>query len=124
VYIISNTGLTLYSQSLHGYQDEKQEEKEVLLGGALSAIDSLMKELSSDKESLKEVKKEGYTIMIEEANYVFLAVITTQSHSILREKMQQFIGEFEGGFKELLDIDVVDTKVFSPVKILVDKYFE
>ena len=124
VFVIKKEGLTLYSQSLHGYEDKKRDEKEALLGGTLSAIDSLMKEMSEKKEPLKEVKREGYTIMIEEGKNVFLAVISTQSHTILREKMKQFISEFEEGFKELLDIDVVDTKVFSPVKILVNKYFE
>ena len=70
------------------------------------------------------MKKEGYTIMIEESKHVFLVVITTQSHIILREKMEQFLAEFEGAFIELLDVNVVDTKVFSPVKILINKYFE
>ena len=54
----------------------------------------------------------------------FLTLIATQSHCILREKMQALLKEFEEGFNELLDTDVVDTKVFSPVKILVNKYFE
>ena len=50
LYLITKTGLTLYSESLCGLSDKRQEEKDFLLGGALSAIDALVKELSLYKK--------------------------------------------------------------------------
>ncbi|MFX1238243.1 MAG: hypothetical protein ACFE8P_11050, partial [Promethearchaeota archaeon] len=123
LFIVQKTGVTIYSENLSDIPDDKQEEKEIYLGGVLAAVQTLLNQLTENKEPLKEVKKEGYSILIEEGDNVFLAIISKQDHPIIRKKMEMFLEKFERKFENLLKEVVVNTRLFLSTKEIVKEYF-
>jgi hypothetical protein len=103
---------------------DSQFTDENLLGGALSAISSLLKEISTSKKPLKVIKQEGFTILIEEGEEIIVALfIVKELKKVIRRKMQDFIIEFQDFFEELINLEGVDQQVFLPARKLVEKYF-
>ncbi len=123
LYIILKSGLTIYTHDLSELQQNKQFIDEDYLGGALSAIDSLLKEIASNKEPLKVIKQERFRILLEEGEKVYVAVIALKEFRIIRRKMKEFLKEFQEFFKEFLEKGVSDAEAFNPAKILVSKHF-
>lgn len=89
---------------------------ESLIGGVLVAISSLLQEMAQNQNPLKMVKQEGFSILIEENPSVLVAVITLKELKIIRQKMEDFLEEFQGFFGELIEEGVKDLMVFSSVK--------
>ena len=89
------------------------------------AITTVLKEIAQDEKPIELVKKEGFSIMIEEGKKVTVALIALQELGILRKKLRDFTEEFEFMFSDLLSYHrIAEINVFSPAWILVQKYFE
>jgi len=124
LYVLLKNGITIYSQSLMGRKAKDQEEKDIFLGSAITAIESFLRKMIASDTLLKEVKQEGVSILIEEGNYVRIAIIANQDQKLLRERMLQFLQEFEAEYEEQLKDNVVYTRQFESVKDLVKKKFK
>lgn len=120
--VLFKSGLPVYNQNLSELQSAKSSPNE-LLGGALVAISALLQEIAQDKEPLKIVKKEGFSIMIEEGEKVIVAVITTKELKTIRKKMKNFLDEFQIFFSDFIQDEIANTQLFTPSKALVSKYF-
>ncbi len=121
--VIMKHGITIYSVNLKGISEEEQEAIDALLGGAISAIEVLLKELSKSENPLKEIRQERFSILIENGHYVIVVLIVNQDHEILRRKMQKFLKSFEKEYEKFLREQITDTRLFEPVHELVTKIF-
>ena len=124
IYVILKSGITIYSQPLLGELDESQEEKDMFLGSAITAIETFLKEMSESKTNLKEVKQENISILIEEGKYVRIAIIASHDQKRLRYKMQVFLLNFEHEFEVPLKENISDTRLFNTVGELVNAVFK
>ena len=124
LYVILKNGITIYSENLYEIEDSKQDMKDSLLGGALSAIQQLMKEISETENPLKKIEQEDFLIILEQGKHLLLAVVSEQDHEILREKMRAFLAEVENTYREILEEQVADTRVFTPIKYIVQNFFK
>jgi len=100
IVIMYNSGVPIYSQ------DTKRSD-----------------EIVHSQKSLKVIKREGLSILIEEYQNVFMVVFTTKELSKIRQKMQVFLEEFGDFFEDALKNEIIDQAFFSPAKKLVQKHF-
>ena len=94
------------------------------LGGMWLPLQAFLNEIAQDEKPVEIVKKEGFSIMLEEGKKVIVALITLSDLKVLRGKLQAFTAEFELLFSDLLaSHQIAEIAVFSPAKIIVQKYF-
>ena len=119
VLVLTKSGLPLYSRSFH----EKELKADVVLaGGALVGISFLSSEITQASR-VKVIKQENYCIMLEEGDYIVLAVMIRTEVKSLRKRMMRFISEFEATNEELLKAELNDSEEFPSAESLVDKHF-
>jgi small GTP-binding protein len=100
IYVIEQSGLLLYEQDMHqSYSDIGKARDSAILGGALIAISSLLKEIALNANPLKVISQEGFCILIEEGQHVLVALVTTEELQTSRQKLQEFLAEFERKFE-------------------------
>ena len=85
---------------------------------------NLLEEVAQNEKPIRTIDKEGFNILIESRDRIIMALIATQDLKILRNKMTNFLDEFEDMFDQALDTNVSDTSRFYPAKVIVKKYFE
>ncbi len=124
INIIYKSGVKIYSQQLNQEIQTNEEQSECLLGGALIAVSSILDEIAQSDQSLKVIKKEGFSILIEETDDLILTVFTVKELKIIRKKMKTFLEEFHAFFKELIDLKITNVTSFLPTKRLVQKHFQ
>lgn len=123
LYVLLRSGIPIYSQNLCELQDRNYCIDDSLLGGALVAVSSLLQEVSQNKKPLKLIKQEGFSILIEESEKIIVAVITMKDLKVIRQKLQEFLEEFQSFFRELIDEWPLDLRIFSPAKRIAEKHF-
>ncbi len=134
--LLKSSGLPIYSQVLKNVGDTNlkvnvgEVTDDTLLGGALVAIASILKELARNENPLKTIKKEGFTILVEEGEKVLVALVAMEELKVIRKKMRDFVEEFQDFYRDLLEskMDVQgryngDIQAFLPTKTLVKKHF-
>ncbi|MBN1803354.1 MAG: hypothetical protein JW891_17720 [Candidatus Lokiarchaeota archaeon] len=120
INVVQKSGMTLYSQEL---RPKTPIIDDYLLGGILTAVSYLLKELSSQKKPLKLIEQEQFSILIEEGENIFVVVIALQEHPIIRQKMKAFLSDFQKAFKDILNDKVPKPKLFLSTHALVSKHF-
>lgn len=120
--VLSKSGVPLYSYNLSS-DGKGPKHDELLLGGALVAVSTLIKEIAQNREKLKVVKQEGFSILFEEGEEVLTALLALKELKILRRKMEDFTAKFESFFGEVLKDWSGDTRVFLPTRQLVEEFF-
>jgi MFS family permease len=121
--VLSRGGLPLHSQRLSKKEADSSRD-EMLVGGAISGISELVREISQSETRMKVIQQEGYCILLEEGRDVIVAVLALNELNAIRTRMQDFLEEFVLFFGELVAEWQGDPKVFSPAKQLVAKHFE
>ncbi len=121
--VLSKGGLPLYSERLSKSPAPETTADEMLVGGALTGITELVKEISQRAGKLKVIQQEGYCILLEEGREVIVAVMALEELGIIRSKTQDFLEEFQRFFGELVTEWEGNPKVFSPTKEIVKEYF-
>jgi hypothetical protein len=126
LYVLKKeSGIPLYSFNLTNLSGQLvNTPNEDLLGGALVAVSSLLKEIVKNDNPLKTIQQVGYSITLEEGKWVVVAIFTLKDLKVIREKARKFLVEFESRFGELLAQDYAETTIFSPASMLVEKYFQ
>ncbi len=100
LYVIDQSGLLLYEQDMHQTDNDIGKSRDsAILGGALIAISSLLKEIALNTNPLKVISQEGFCILIEEGQHVLVALVTTEELQTSRQKLQEFLAEFERKFE-------------------------
>ena len=124
IYIILKNGITIYSKSLRFKEEKARDDKDMIMGSAITAIETFLKEMYESKTVLKEVKQESISIILEEGDYVRIAIIASKDQKILRKKMINFLTVFENEFKLSLRENMVDTRIFEPVDNIINEIFK
>jgi hypothetical protein len=119
ILVLSPSGLPFYSQQL---QKLELEADVGLAGGAIVGISHIINEITQ-ASNLKVIRHENHCIIIEEGLYTILAVIVTEELKIIRNKMLDFVVDFEAFFEDFLKDWCGNTRVFTPAKKIVEKYF-
>ncbi|WP_457556485.1 MFS transporter [Candidatus Harpocratesius sp.] len=133
ISILYKSGIPIYSQNICQISNSSvenqepknliSETKEELLSGTLVTVSSILDEIVSSRKSLKVIKREEMSILIEEYQNVLMVVFTRLELSKIRQKMQEFLKEFGDFFEEALHQEITDQTVFYPTKKLVHKHF-
>ena len=126
VMVISKSGLLMYSQAfLEGkiIDGVEKTSKEILAGGALVGISSLVKEIAA-KSSLKTLEQEEFCVLVEESDEFIVAAMATEELTAIRNRMKDFSLDFQEEYGSKVSKWSGDPKVFAPVKDLVVKHFE
>jgi hypothetical protein len=123
IYVLLKSGIPIYNQNLCELQEGNPPTDECLFGGALVAVSSLLQEFTREKKPLKVIKQEGFSILLEEGENILVAIITIKELKIIRQKLQEFLEEFQDFFGELISKGIADTTVFLPAKKLAEKHF-
>ncbi|MFX0102183.1 MAG: hypothetical protein ACFFCS_21635 [Candidatus Hodarchaeota archaeon] len=121
IYVIRKSGILIFSQDLRENKQSKPSIHEDLLASALSGISSLVKDILKNKIPLKAIKQEGYNILLEESDELFVVVLSFKEYNTIRAKMKAFLKDFQDFFEEIIDRN--DITVFLPTKKLVTKHF-
>ncbi|MFW9991424.1 MAG: MFS transporter [Candidatus Odinarchaeota archaeon] len=119
VLVLSKSGLPIYSQSL---QQQELEADAILAGGALIGISALTNEITRASH-LKVIKQEKYCIMLEEGSTIIVAVMVTEELKTIRNRLIDFVADFESFFEDFLVDWTGDTRVFAPTRKLIEKHF-
>ncbi|MFX0100440.1 MAG: hypothetical protein ACFFCS_12780 [Candidatus Hodarchaeota archaeon] len=121
LYVVQKSGILAFSQELGYIKESEKKMHEDLLASALSGISSLVKEIVNNPSPLKVIKQEGFNILVEEGEDVFIVVFSVKDYKIIRDKMKSFLEDFQDFFEEVIDSN--ETTVFLPAKKLVKKHF-
>lgn len=124
LYVIKKSGLSLYSQDLCELQNTGKKCDELLLGGAITAINMLMKEIAADKSPLKLIEHDEFCLMIEEGTHIYCVVVSLSNLNGIRKKMRQFVEEFEHFFETPLNRKYAEMNYYLPTEKLIEKIFK
>ena len=124
LYVVDKSGICIYENYFEEFSHHQQSPDQDLLGGYLVAISTLLKEIAQDNKPVEMVKKEGFSIMLEEGKNVIVTLITLLELKILREKLRAFTEDFEVMFcRSSVHHQTSILDMFSPANMLVHKYF-
>jgi hypothetical protein len=97
--LINQTGLLIYNCRL--VQDESDKDNALLIGGAISGLETFLKSFFKTEDSLESIKMANRSlIMVTFANLTVVAIVEKQS-SILKNAMKQFVKETIAAYPEL-----------------------
>ena len=105
-------------------REKLKEKNDILLGGALVAVSSILDEIAQQTQSLKVIKKEHFSILIEEFENLTLVVFTTKELKVIRKKMKEFLKEFYFFFEDLIKMEITNITSFLPAKKLTQRHFQ
>ena len=74
LYVIRRNGVVVFNNKLHGSEGKDSFINEDLLGGALSAITHIVKEIVQNESPLKVIQQQEFSILLEEGKDFFIAV--------------------------------------------------
>ncbi len=126
LYVADLSGILLYEQDMRPSHDGEKTKDGSILSGALVAISGLLKEISENSNPLKVVSQEGFTIQIEEGKHVLVALVTTKETQISRQKIQEFLEDYEKKFEGRIqeNIERGDLRLaFKTAQIVATKIF-
>lgn len=122
--VLTSSGAVLYSQEM--FQDTPISDggsNELLVGGALVAISTIVKEIVNHQGYLTVIRQESYSILLEESNDVIVVVISLKELESIRIRMKEFLEEFLAFYGEILETFIGNVTAFKPTKRLVEKCF-
>ncbi|UYP44987.1 hypothetical protein NEF87_001272 [Candidatus Lokiarchaeum ossiferum] len=124
ISIMYKSGITIFTQDFTENDTKDTENRQDLLGGAIVAVNSIMKEVAQNKMPLKVLKQEDFTILVEDGRDVLVVAIALSDIKKIRRKMQEFLESFEEQYGELLKKQISNVKRFDSASCLVSAYFQ
>ncbi|MHA1264970.1 MAG: hypothetical protein ACTSRS_07000 [Candidatus Helarchaeota archaeon] len=107
------------------FQEEKAGQMAPqLVSGGVTGILSLVKEMTSSKQNLKEIDHEDIKILFEYGQYITAALLAEEDLNIVRFKLRQFVDEFEKRFQQKFIEWTGSIDEFEPAVELVVQIFE
>jgi len=128
IFILNKHGVCLYHHSfeykdLFKEEEEHSELDEDLVSGVLSGVISIISEITHSKKQLRQIQKEGATLIFAYGKYHIIALIASMELPVLFKKLDEFSREFEQKFSKDLKNFKGNVQRFDPTKFLVVKYF-
>jgi hypothetical protein len=119
LYILNLNGLCVLQQPF-----KKQSIDEDMLGGALTAVQSLMKEMIQSDKFLEVIDHGDAKIIFERTPYAIGIIIADENLYILHYKLQQLLREFDLLFGPIMKDWTGNLDIFKPFRFNVNKIFE
>jgi len=123
LYVIRKSGVPIFTYNFNEKRESEEKLHDTLLSGVLTAISTASKRIAREESPLKQVEHANFTIILEEGEEIFIALVSKKDLNILRSKLCDFLDEFHQMFNELLKTETNDGLVFSPAKSLIQKHF-
>ncbi len=119
LYVLMPNGVCVFDYNFrHKIMDEN------LISGTLVAITEIIQEVTKSKTKLKTIQQEEAIFLLEYGKNVMVALLTTENLSVLRNKLEIFLEEFETFFIDIFPVWKGDTTVFLPANVLVERIFK
>ncbi len=119
VFIIHKSGLCLYNQQLDETVDIMDEN---LVAGAISSVNFLLEELTSD-EGIVVINKKDKTIVISPGNNTFGIMFCSEELNYIKVLLKRFVEKFEAVYQNILADWDGEMGVFNPTKAIVKEIF-
>ncbi|MFW9930436.1 MAG: hypothetical protein ACFFD1_13660, partial [Candidatus Thorarchaeota archaeon] len=119
LHIMMTDGRSVFT---HSFTEESSVEP-ALVAGLFSAITSFAKEAVRAEKLLRTIDHGDVVLIIEYGKYVFAAIFVDRNSIELRNKLAQFLQEFESKHEEDLENWLGDTSTFSEDWQLVEDIF-
>lgn len=120
LYILNLNGLCLLQQSFKKMQPIDED----LLGGSLTAIQSLMKEMIQSDKALEIIDHGDTKIIFERTPYAIGIIIADENLYILHYKLKQLLNEFDLIFGPIMKDWTGNLDIFKPFRPTVNRIFE
>lgn len=120
LYILNLNGLCLLQQSFR----KTQSIDEDLLGGSLTAVQSLMKEMIQSDKFLEVIDHGDAKIIFERTPYAIGIIIADENLYILHYKLRQVLREFDLIFGPIMKDWTGNLDLFKPFRPTVIRIFE
>ena len=120
LHIMMTDGRSVFT---HSFQEESTVEP-ALVAGLFSAITSFAKEAVKAEKLLRTIDHGDVVLVIEYGRFVFAALFVDRNSIDLRNKLSQFLQEFETQHEEDLENWLGDTSTFAEDWQLVERIFE
>ncbi len=78
----------------HIFKEEINIQLLDLFSGSLSAVDSILQEVTNEKSAIKTIQKEYFTILLERTEFVTAVLIVDHSSIDIRRRLQDFVRDF------------------------------
>ncbi len=120
IVIHKHSSVTVYDKKLGDWKFNP-----LLIGGFINALQSLSFEIKDVDIPMKKMEYEDFDIIMEQGKHCIAALfIDGQESDWLREKLANFISEFESDFKDKFKNWSGDLTDFKKSEILIDRIFE
>jgi hypothetical protein len=107
------------------FQEEKTDQMAPqLVSGGVTGILSLVKEMTSSKEHLKEIDHEDIKILFEYGHYTTTALLAEDDLQIFHYKLRKFVDQFEERYSESFADWTGSISEFETAEELVVRIFE
>jgi hypothetical protein len=121
LYLLNQSGICLYN---HDFQPASSVTDEDLFGGGLMAMQSLIQELIQSEKGLNVIDHQEVKIIFLQSANAIAVLISEEDLYIGRQKIQQFLKEFELLYGEIMKDWVGDLHIFKPLTPIVNRIFE
>ncbi len=115
-----NSGILLYSQACSGFVFDGD-----LVSGFLSAVSSFGFELTKKESAMRAIQYHDFEIVLGSGNYISVAIVLSgKITEFLRNKLSNFVKNFEYVYESDLKQWVGDTSVFDDANHIVKSIFK
>ncbi len=121
--VMSKSGTTLYKHRFDTEHFSLTESESFLITGAIKAMTEILQDVARNKEPLKLIKQQNFSILIEDSDNLLVAVLATADLKEIRKKMREFITEFNNEFSDNIKNKVENEVAFITGDKLIAKVF-
>ncbi len=122
LYVIyEENGILLYHHKF--YPEEEGRVDPDLASGGISGATQIFREITQSQKQMKILDQEDRKILFEYGELVVVALITTESLYLIRQKLRQFLDDFERTFRREIKKMSGDVERFEATELLVKKHF-
>jgi len=121
VFIMARAGICLYNENLLGIK-EKELIDENLIAGAITSVNLLLEELTSDT-GVVVINKKGKSIVIYPGKYVYGVIFCSEELNYIRVLAKRFVDKFETVYSHILINWDGEITIFKPTTNIVREIF-
>ncbi|MHA1732277.1 MAG: MFS transporter [Promethearchaeota archaeon] len=119
--IFEENGILLYHHRFHEKEGASLDPD--LASGGITGGTQLFREITKSDKKIKILDQEDTKILFEYGEFVVCALISTEGFFLIRQRLRQFLEDFEHLFRREIGKMRGDVEAFDATKYLVDKHF-
>lgn len=119
-----DSGVNMFDYQFKQADMSKHYLDELLISAGISGIVIVLGEMTDGSESLKIIEQENRKILIETGTATTCVLIVKENLTILRNKLEDFLRDFELIFEDTIKSWGGKLNLFDPAELLVQKHFE